>query len=264
MGSDDSKALRRPSRSPILLAFLLSAVCGYLLFKLTLGASSGDVDTAGAGRKAAAGKTTQQQEASSTAAAAAAAAAAVPVPRWDVAEAQRVMEARACGSPAVDGYAHVKPECHQDSPAAQWYQQWQPTPDELDIWIERAADYDGLAVAWGIGNQKESIEECAEACRQHKPPGRGNPIDHLPCNAFAWCAHETCFEPDAHSHSKGNCWLKWTEGPAAPEVNMRGRLSTGAQQRHPAAPKEVQWHAGVLLPKGVVLRNGTWSPRHDW
>ena len=52
MGSDDSKALRRPSRSPILLAFLLSAVCGYLLFKLTLGASSGDVDTAGAGRKA--------------------------------------------------------------------------------------------------------------------------------------------------------------------------------------------------------------------
>jgi len=40
----------------------------------------------------------------------------------------------------------------------------------------------------------------------------------LPCNAFAWCSEEECFEPDAHKHSKGDCWLKFTEGPAAPEV----------------------------------------------
>ncbi len=29
-----------------------------------------------------------------------------------------------------------------------------------------------------------------------------------------------CFEPDAHHHTKGNCWLKFTEGPAAPEVGL--------------------------------------------
>ena len=45
---------------------------------------------------------------------------------------------------------------------------------------------------------------------------------------------------------------------------MRGRLSKAAQQRHPDAPKEVQWHSGVVLPRGVRLTNGTWSPRHDW
>lgn len=28
----------------------------------------------------------------------------------------------------------------------------------------------------------------------------------LPCNAFAFCPHDKCFEPDAHSHSKGDCW----------------------------------------------------------
>ena len=179
------------------------------------------------------------------------------------------------------------------------------------------------AVGWGIGNTKGSIEECAEACRQHKPKGPSdggcarlaaakarcccacgclggaqgahtavawaNPLPHkwqplpsaphpacccfcalagpfgnLPCNAFAWCAFDNCFEPDAHKHGKGDCWLKFTEGPASPEVNMRGRLSLAAQKRHPQAPKEVQWHAGVLLPHGVTLTNGSWSPRHDW
>lgn len=86
----------------------------------------------------------------------------------------------------------------------------------------------------------------------------------LPCNAFAWCSQATCFEPDAHSHSKGDCWLKFTEAPASPEVNMRGRLSKAQQRRHPDAPVQVQWHSGVVLPRGVTLTNGSWSPRHDW
>lgn len=86
----------------------------------------------------------------------------------------------------------------------------------------------------------------------------------LPCNAFAWCSTAVCFEPDAHSHSKGDCWLKFTEAPAAPEVNMRGRLSKAAQQRHPDAPVQVAWHSGVILPRGVTLTNGTWSPRYNW
>jgi hypothetical protein len=58
--------------------------------------------------------------------------------------------------------------------------------------------------------------------------------------------------------------LKFTEAPANPEVNMRGRLSLAAQKRHAHAPAEVQWHAGVILPHGVTLKNGSWSPRHDW
>lgn len=96
------------------------------------------------------------------------------------------------------------------------------------------------------------------------PPLRAGPFGNLPCNAFAFCAHDSCFEPDAHKHSKGDCWLKFTEAPASPEVNMRKRLSLAQQQRHPQAPKDVQWHAGVLLPHGVQLTNGSWSPRHQW
>jgi hypothetical protein len=57
------------------------------------------------------------------------------------------METRVCGSPAVDGYAHVKPECLEGSPTNQWWQQHKPSPDDLDIHIERLADYDGLAGA---------------------------------------------------------------------------------------------------------------------
>lgn len=40
----------------------------------------------------------------------------------------------------------------------------------------------------------------------------------MPCNAFVWCPDDVCFEPDAHHHTKGDCWLKFTEGPAYPEV----------------------------------------------
>jgi hypothetical protein len=47
-------------------------------------------------------------------------------------------------------------------------------------------------------------------------------------------------------------------------VNMRGRRPAAALARHPAAPLKSQWVAGVLLPPGVQLRNGTWSPRYYW
>lgn len=68
-----------------------------------------------------------------------------------LAELQAVMEKRVCGSPAVDGYAHVKPECLEDSPTNLWWQQHKPSPDDLDIHIERLADYDGLAGALSFG-----------------------------------------------------------------------------------------------------------------
>jgi len=44
------------------------------------------------------------------------------------------------------------------------------------------------------------------------------PFSRLPCNVFAWCSQQTCFEPDVHTHSFGDCWLKFSEGPLNPEV----------------------------------------------
>lgn len=48
---------------------------------------------------------------------------------------------------------------------------------------------------------------------------RSGPFTKLPCNAFAFCPDDVCFEPDAHHHTKGDCWLKFTEGPMQPEVS---------------------------------------------
>ncbi|KAL4522532.1 hypothetical protein Ndes2437A_g07300 [Nannochloris sp. 'desiccata'] len=118
---------------------------------------------------------------------------------------QLVFTTRVCGSPAVDGYVHVKRQCLRESPTAQWWYNAKPDPyKDLVTHIEQRADYDGLAVGWGIDNKKATVEECAEACRAHKM----NPNDQvgfgaLPCNAFAYCDADICFEPDAHKHSRG-------------------------------------------------------------
>lgn len=53
------------------------------------------------------------------------------------------------------------------------------------------------------------------------------PFKNLPCNTFSWCAEEVCFVPDAHHHTKGDCWIKFTEGPAYPEVRWRSGVGTG-------------------------------------
>lgn len=73
-------------------------------------------------------------------------------------------------------YNKVVPKCLYDSPAAVWWSQWEATGGQradLRVHIERHADYDGLAVAWGIGNTKASVEECGEACRAHQPNPKG-------------------------------------------------------------------------------------------
>lgn len=178
-------------------------------------------------------------------------------------ELQALLSQRVCGSPAVDGYAHVKPECLYSSPTAKWWNTTAPKPEDLDVHLERYADYDGVAVKWGIDHKHETVESCAQACRDHVPKGDG-PFGWLPCNAFSFCSEKECWEPDAHKHSKGDCWLKFTEAPAMPEVNMRGKTSKEQLERHPTAPESVQWHSGVLLPHGVDLKNGTWSPRYNW
>lgn len=61
---------------------------------------------------------------------------------------------RVCGSPAVDGYAHVNASCLAASPTARWYRQHMGKDvqwSELVAHIEHRADFDGLAVvrvAW--------------------------------------------------------------------------------------------------------------------
>lgn len=177
---------------------------------------------------------------------------------------------RVCGSPAIDGYAHVDPACLETSPTAKWWTGWigdGGTPDELQVHFEYEADFDGLAVGWGINNKKATAQECAEACRNHRPgPHVGGPFQNLPCNAFVWCPtkHAVCFEPDAHKHTAGDCWLKFIEAPAQPEVNFRGKLSDEFRRRHPNAPARVQWVTGVLLPRGTSLGVGTMGPRSKW
>lgn len=124
---------------------------------------------------------------------------------------------RVCGSPAIDGYAHVDPECLNKSPTNTAYSQFLKMsvglgtgpPDWKKITLEHS-DVDGLAVGWGIGNKKESTQECEKACVEHSPEWlggmNGGPFAQLPCNAWAWCPDEVCWEPDAHSHTKGNIY----------------------------------------------------------
>ena len=85
-----------------------------------------------------------------------------------------------------------------------------------------------------------------------------------PGTTWSWCGADVCFEPDAHNHTRGDCWLKFSEVPHRPEVNMRSENSEVFRERHPAAPERVEWVAGAVLPRGVGLENGTWSPRAAW
>ncbi|KAG1663396.1 hypothetical protein FOA52_011674 [Chlamydomonas sp. UWO 241] len=182
-------------------------------------------------------------------------------------EGRAALMARVCGSPAVDGYSHVDPKCLDASPTAMWWKEYYRLgfrQQDLVAHIEEMADFDGLAVGWGIGNKMATVEDCAAACLAFKVGSNPGPFGALPCNTFTWCPDEICFEPDAHKHTKGDCWLKFTEGPASPELNYRGLLGPGYRVRHPTASDRVQWWGGVVLPPGMELTNGTFGPRYQW
>jgi hypothetical protein len=56
--------------------------------------------------------------------------------------------------PMACRYAHVVPECLETSPTTVYWRKWMReggTPEALVAHIEHFADYDGLAVGWGIG-----------------------------------------------------------------------------------------------------------------
>lgn len=83
---------------------------------------------------------------------------------------------------------------------------------------------------------------------------------------WTWCSRPKCFEPDAHSHSFGDCWLKFSELPELPEVNQRSLgMRPSFLRRHKAEMAGgCSWVSGALLPAGVAMTNGTWGPRAFW
>lgn len=175
---------------------------------------------------------------------------------------------RACGSPAIDGYSQVDSHCVAASPTARRYLALLEEGAHLVGHTELGGDYDGLGVRWGIGHTKQTWQECEQACRDHRPSSKGGgAFGTLPCNIWTWCSRPKCFEPDAHQHSFGDCWLKFSELPEAPEVNWRdpSRMRPAYLRRH---KKEVSdgcpWVSGALLPQEVPMGNGTWGPRAYW
>ena len=119
----------------------------------------------------------------------------------------------------------------------------------------------------GIGHKKKDWQECEAACVAFDPARSGGaPFGGLPCNVWTWCSQPVCFEPDAHSHSFGDCWLKFSEMPEAPEVNQRTpNMRAAFMRRHrKQMVNGTTWHSGALLAPGVTFTNGTWGPRAYW
>lgn len=230
----------------------------------------------------------------------------------------RCNTSRECGSPAIDGYAHVDFKCLDGSADARRYRALVAAGARLAGASEVGADYDGLGVRWGIGHKKANWSACEDACRAHRPAaaGLGGPFAGLPCNVNArarrarrnaavaarprarrgrgrararalsrarrpppsavrhprpqvwtWCGRRVCWEPDAHRHSLGDCWLKFSERPEAVEVNMRGPrgMPAGFLRRHRRELADgIPWVSGVLVAPGVAVTNGSWGPRAFW
>lgn len=60
----------------------------------------------------------------------------------------------------------------EQSPTNMWWQEWRQSgasKQHAEAVLEEHADYDGIAVVWGIGHFKQTVDECAEACRTYEP-----------------------------------------------------------------------------------------------
>ena len=91
---------------------------------------------------------------------------------------------RECGSPAADAYVSADPGCLGRSGTARAYRRVREGAAgrlEWALWQEERADYDGLAVRWGVGWKQESARACAEACLAHEPGSVPGPFEDLPC-----------------------------------------------------------------------------------
>ena len=89
-------------------------------------------------------------------------------------------------------YMKVNASCLRASPTARW---WQAAAGKgqlgergfLAAHVEERADYDGVAVKWGLGNKAASAQACSQACLDHVPaadvPGKLNPCTQA-CHCF--------------------------------------------------------------------------------
>ena len=69
-------------------------------------------------------------------------------------------------------YKRVNASCLRASPTALWWQAAKGQLAErsfLEAHVEDNADYDGVAVKWGLGNKAASAQACAQACLEHVP-----------------------------------------------------------------------------------------------
>ena len=160
----------------------------------------------------------------------------------------------------------MDPKCFLESPTSRTYAKLLEAGTPLVPFVDLAADYDGLGVRWGIGNKMKTWQDCEDNCRKFRPTGGGGPFRGLACNVWTWCSRKVCFEPDAHSHSFGDCWLKFSENPESPEVNMRtpGMKPSFMRRHRKQMADGCPWVSGALLPPGVKMTNGTWGPRSYW
>ena len=90
----------------------------------------------------------------------------------------------------------MDPECLEASPTNTWWHEWQrsgASKEHAQAVLEQHADYDGLAVVWGINHFTQSAEDCAEACRSYIPALQqggdayaplGSTADSIPCTIF--------------------------------------------------------------------------------
>ena len=91
---------------------------------------------------------------------------------------------RECESPVADAYVSANPGCLGRSGTARAYRRVREGAVgrlEWALWQEERADYDGLAVRWGVGWKQESARACAEACLAHEPGSVPGPFEDLPC-----------------------------------------------------------------------------------
>ena len=68
-----------------------------------------------------------------------------------------MQQADVCSTASVCRYVHVNATCLEQSPTAVWHRSYTAaggTADDLIAHIEERSDYDGLAVAWGIGHKQ--------------------------------------------------------------------------------------------------------------
>jgi hypothetical protein len=140
-------------------------------------------------------------------------------------------------------------------PLGYYRYRWVPPTDECGT--ELHADYDGTR-AWNWGLDKtQHVGDAASCCAKCRA--------HAKCNSWVFCPEERCFSPDAHKHTKGECWLKDQRDPSSPSVNMRGEYTGKYRGRngHHHAPPMVQWTSGTIR-RTRPFTNGTWSGRAVW